>query len=280
MASSFLIMYPDVPSSALTVVSNRVFLPDYPIYSAFYGLGYNHARLSTPQTSLEVVFDLGSGNSRTIDHLIIGGVKSLVSNSASAVYVQGSNDNSTWTSLLGTTTGFLTRSKNGPYDDDIIFTQSYNDQINAGSISAYRYFKFIISGLPIGAQMAFRKLYFGSALDMGQEPSDYNIEVSIEDEGDTWKYPRGQVIMSKAFYPKHRITVEWDGLSDAKANEFLNKILKDPYRDTFYLYTSNYKDPLYDNTLLHCRVVANQCSIKKANDVLNWNDITAVFEEV
>lgn len=86
--------------------------------------------------------------------------------------------------------------------------------------------------------------------------------------------------MSKAFYPKHKVRVEWDGVSDAKANEFANKILSDPFRNAVYLYTSNYKDPLFDNTLMLCRVVANECSITKSNDVLNWNDIIAVFEEI
>lgn len=280
MASSFLIMQPDVPLNALTVSTNVVFSDDYPLVSSFYGIGYNHAKLSSAQTGFQATFDLGTGNSRTIDHLIIGGIKSLVAAGVTGAYVQGSNDNSTWTSLLGTTSGFLTRTKDGPYDDGIIFTQTYNDQIAAGTISAYRYFKFIVSGASPAAQLAFRKLYFGAAFDMGAEPSNYNLEVSTEEDSDTWQYPRGHTIMSKAFYPKHLITVEWDGVTDAKTNEFVTKILGDPYRNTVFLYTASHKDPLYDNTLMHCRVVASQCRITKPNDVLNWNDIVAVFEEV
>lgn len=280
MASSFLIMYPDVPSGALTVSSNQAFSEDYPLISSFYGVGYNHARLSSAQTGFTATFDLGTGNSRTIDHLIIGGIKSLVSAGVTGAYIQGSNDNSTWVNIIGTTSGFLTRTKDGPYSDGVVFTQTYNDQIAAGAISAYRYFKFIVSGASPAAQLAFKKLYFGAAFDMGIEPATYNLEVSAEEDSDTWKYPRGHTIMSKAFYPKHIVTIEWDGVTDAKANEFSNKILSDPYRNTVFLYTANFKDPLYNNTLMHCRVVPGDCKITRPNDVNNWNDIVAVFEEV
>lgn len=280
MPSSFLIMHPDVPANALTVSSDRVFSEDYPLVTSFYGFGYYHCRTAATHTSVTITFDLGTGNTRTIDHLIIGGIKSLIADAVTGVYVQGSNDNSTWTNLIGTTSGFLTRTRNGPYNDDLIFTQAYNDQIAAGTIAAYRYFRVIISGASPADILAFRKLYFGAAFDMGKEPANYDIEVSSEADADTWKYPRGHIIMSKAFYPKHRFTIEWDGVSDAKANEFATKILGDPYRNTVYLYTATFKDPLYQNTLMHCRVVANDCNIVKSNVAPNWNDIRAVFEEV
>ena len=68
--------------------------------------------------------------------------------------------------------------------------------------------------------------------------------------------------------------------TDAKANEFFDKIIKDPYRSTVYLYTSDYDDPLYDNKLMHCRVVADSCDVNKSNEKANWNTVRAVFEEV
>ena len=291
MASSFLIFHPDVPSSALNVTgvqspSNAAlyFDDDYALVSSFYGETYNHAKLDSTRltagtTGFEVTFDLGTGNSRTVDHLVIGGVGSLLYANVSGVYVQGSNDNAAWTSIIGTTSNFHTRTRSGPYSDDIVFTASFNDQI-AGTPTAYRYFKFVVSGATANAVLAFRKLYFGTAFDIGKEPDNYKMEVSTEDDADTWKYPRGHVIMSKAFYPRHIFTVEWDGVSDAKANEFATKILGDPYRSTVYLYTESFQDPLYDNRLIHCRVVAGSCSIRKDNETLGWNDIVAVFEEV
>ena len=291
MPSSFLIFYPGVPSVALTIASIATpstnplyFDDDYPLTSSFYGETYNHAkfdatRLPSGTTGFTATFDLGTGNTRIIDHLVVGGVKSLLAAGVSGVYVQGSNNNSTWTSIIGTTANFQNRTRSGPYSDDIAFTPTFNDQI-VGAAVAYRYFKFIISGATADTALAFRKLYFGAAFDMGKEPDNYNMEVSTESDADTWKYPRGQIIMSKAFYPKHIFTVEWDGVSDAKANEFSSKILGDPYRNTVYLYAEGFQDPLYDNRLIHCRVVASSCTISKDNETQGWNDIVAVFEEV
>jgi hypothetical protein len=279
MPSSFLILKPDVPDAALVISSSTAFEEDYPAAATFYGRGYTHGRIASAAGTLDITFDLGTGNSREVDHLVIGGIKSLVAVSTTGVVLSGSNDGTTWVSQLGTTSNFLTRTANGPYQDDVIFTPTYNDQI-AGTISAYRYFKVSISKASGTAQFAFRKLYFGEAFDMGKEPDNYNLEVLTEGDADTWKYPRGHTILSKAYYPKHKVTVEWDGISDLMANDFINNVVNDPYRSTVYLYTANYQDPLYDNKLMHCRVVSNECSVSKDNESPDWNTITAVFEEV
>lgn len=279
MTSSFLILKPDVPDEALVITSSTPFQEDYPVAATFYGRGYTHGRIASAVGSLDIIFDLGTGNEREVDHLVIGGIKSLVAASTTGAVLSGSNDGTTWVSQLGTSANFLTRTANGPDRDDVIFTPTYNDEI-AGTIAPYRYFKLTISKASGTAQFAFRKLYFGESFDMGKEPDNYNIEVLNEGDADTWKYPRGHTILSKAYYPKHRLTVEWDGVSDAKANEFLERVINDPYRSTVYLYTSNYQDPLYDNKLMHCRVISNECSVSKDNEVQNWNNITAVFEEV
>jgi hypothetical protein len=279
MPSSFLILTPDIPYNSLITTSSQAFGSDYPMASSFYGRGYTHARLNAAAGSVQMTFDLGTGNSRTVDHLIIGGVKSLVATSTNTIILAGSNNGSTWVNQIGTASSFLSKTLNGPYSDDIIFTPTYNDDI-AGTLAAYRYFRVTISKTSGTAQFAFRKLYFGTAFDMGKEPDNYDLEVLTEQDADTWNYPRGHTIMSKAFYPKHRVTVEWDGISDSKVNEFMSSILGDPYRSTVYLYAANYQDPLYDNKLMHCRVVADSCSVTKDNEVTNWNNVVAVFEEV
>lgn len=291
MAASFLIFHPDVPSSALNITtlatpSNTTlyFNEDFPLVSSFYGETYNHAKfdattLPVGTTGFTATFDLGTGNTRNVDHLVIGGVKSLLAAGVTGVYLQVSTNGSFWFNLIGTTGNFQTRTRNGIYGDDVVFTTTYNDEI-AGAAGSYRYFRFVVSGATANTALAFRKLYFGTAFDMGAEPSTYNMEVSTEQDADTWKYPRGHIIMSKAFYPRHTFTVEWDGVSDAKANEFATKILADPYRNTVYLYAESFQDPLYDNRLVHCRVVANSCSITKDNETQGWNDIVAVFEEI
>lgn len=279
MTSSFLILLPDVPASALTVASTQVYDTDHLPHSSFYGQGYLCSRLSAAASSVSITFDLGTGNSRTIDHLVLGGVKSLLATNVAKALVQGSNNGTTWVNQLGTTSALSSKTADGPRNDSIIFTATKNDDL-AGTLIAYRYFRFTMETSSGTSNFPLNKLYFGEAFDIGQEPSNYELTLIDEKDADTWKYPRGHTIMSKAFYSKHRLVVEWDGITDAKANEFMNKVLLNPWSNTVFLYTQSYKDPLYDNTLLFCRIVPDGCYVEKRNDVDNWNDIKVEFEEV
>jgi hypothetical protein len=131
---------------------------------------------------------------------------------------------------MGTSRGFLTRTFNGPYRDDIIFTSSFDMIKSRLLLSAYQYFKVIISKASGTAQYAFRKLYFRRLTRYGKGARcEYNLEVNTERDSEYLEVCTfGHVIMSRAFYPRHRVTVEWDGVSDAKANELALKIMGDP----------------------------------------------------
>lgn len=277
--SSLLILPPDVPENSLLVTPSVSFAENLSLRNSFAGKGYLYSKVSEAATSLEISFDLGTGNTQTVDHFIVGGCKSLINSGVTELRLQGSSDNTTWVDQLGTASDFLNKTFNGPDDDDVIFTASYNDDLSA-TLSAYRYFKVVMS-VPSGtAEFAFRKLYFGASFDMGSEPSTYDMQVLSERDSDTWVYPRGHVIMSKAFYPKHVITLEYDGVPDSVATNIVNSLLNNPFTNTVYLYTQTYTDPLYDNVLMHCRLVSESCSITKLNDVENWNDVILVFEEL
>ncbi|TXH14222.1 MAG: hypothetical protein E6R03_09710 [Hyphomicrobiaceae bacterium] len=277
MPTSFLICYPDVPASSLVISTNPTYDVDYSIENSLYGKRHNYAQLAATSLSVIITYDLGAGNSRTVDHFIVGGVSQVLANNIDTITLEGSNNGSTWSNQLGTAT-LATRTFDGPDDDDLIFTSSYNDTL-AGTLAAYRYFRVKIgSGFTFPPnKMAVSKLFFGAAFDMGLEPSTYDMQVVVDQDSDTWVYDRGQTLMTKAFHPRHRFTVEWDGVSDDKATEFKEKVLNNPYREYMYLYTKTFLDPLYDNKLIYCKVVDAECSVTK--EVKDWNVIKAVFEE-
>ena len=275
--TSLLICYPDIPKSALVVSSVFTYDDDYPFESTFYGERSAYGKLAANSTYTQLQYDLGSLESRTVDHFILGEVGSLVANGITEAVLYGSNDASNWTQLLGTTTGFLTRDFDGPEAKDVIFTEDYNSTISPPSTS-YRYFRVVIAGAA-SHTVAVSKIYFGSAFDMGKEPDFYSVELLTEQDADTWRNPGGHILLTKAYKPKLRFTFEWDGVTDEKTEEFFEKILSDPYRDTVFLYAATYEDPLYDHKLVHCRVVADACSATKRNDGEDWWDVTAVFEE-
>lgn len=274
--TSFLICYPDVSASALTYSASQTYDSNYPLFNSIYGDRMGYAQLSSNQSSVAITYDLGTGNSRTVDHFILGGCAVLKANGVTEARLQGSNDGSTWTDQLGTAAAFQSRTFDGTDDDDIIFTAAYNDQFSA-TLAAYRYFKVTLAG---GSAHKFpvSKIYFGASLDMGKEPDFYDMEVLTEEDSDTWRYHRGQVLMTKAYYPQHKITIEWDGVSDTVRANFFAKLLSNPVKKHVFLYTATYSDPLYDNKLVHCKVVDSECSsVQRKQD---WNDIRAVFLEM
>jgi hypothetical protein len=277
MPSSFLICYPDVPPNALVVTEGQAFDEDFcfKLENAFYGERHNYAQTMATHFSYSVTFDLGTGNSRTLDHFILGGTKILVQQGVVGAYVAGSNNGSTWTNQLGCTINFNTRNFNGPDRADLIFTATYNDLI-AGVLAAYRYFRVTINA-GFAIRFPLSKMYFGTSFDMGKEPDFYNLEVLTERDSDTWRYTRGHVLMTRAFFPLHKVTVEWDGVSDAQATAFMTSVLNNPYRDYVYLYTATALDPLYDNRLMYCKVLDDECEVIKVKQ--NYNNIKAVFLE-
>lgn len=276
MATSFLIMYPDIQVAALSQSTSATFDSDFPLENTFDGINRIKCKLEAASTSLTATFDLGVGNTRTLNYLILGGAGELANINRTVKVEIKANLAGAWQTTIGPT-AIDPINGLGSNLDEFIFT---TDATAPANIFAAQFFQVTFSGPAPAIYHIFDRLYLGQAFDMGKEPDTYDITLRIEREGDTWVYPRGHTIMSKAFYPKHRITVEWDGVSDAKVNELCQKLLKNPYSSTVYLYTKTYQDPLYNNKLMLCRIISDQVSITKSNDVKNWNDVVMVFEEV
>lgn len=280
--TSLLIAYPDIPASAMTWKSQASgvdisYADDYPMESLFYGERSNWGIHTSVQTNIELIFDLGLGYSRTVDHFILCGVLNLVQvGIAASAILAGSPDGSAWTNQLGCTTGFSSLTRSGPNSQDIVFTTAFNDTI-AGTLAAYRYWRCKIATSGSSQALWFSKVYCGAFFDMGQEPDYFEWEI-LSDDVDTWRYPRGHVLMTKSTHTRNRVTIEWDGVTDAKAASFATTILKNPYRHTVVLYTATYHDVLAGYRALHCRVMADECSIKQVKQ--DWNNITLVCEEM
>lgn len=275
---SLLVCYPDVPANAMVVTTSATMDDLYPIENTFYGERWSFSQRAATGTSLTITYDLGTGNTRTVDHFIVAGCQALRANSVTECRLQGSADGTTWVNQLGTAANFLTRSFMGPDGDDVIFTSAVNDQF-AASLTAYRYWRVVLSS--VGSHsFSVSKIYFGSSFDFTKEPDFYDMKISTERDSDTWRYPRGHVIMSKAFYPKHRFTIEWDGLSDTVAKNVCTTLLSNPFKNHVFLYTGTHHDPLYDNRLIHARIIADSCTIEPKKGEGNWVVVSMEFEEL
>ena len=105
-ASSFLIYYPDVPLQALVTTTTAAYDADYPVGSLATGRRANYGQLQAANTATQITYDLGTGNSRTLDHFLLAGVQALRANGTSQARVQGSTNGTTWVDQLGTASGF------------------------------------------------------------------------------------------------------------------------------------------------------------------------------
>lgn len=289
MSSSFLICFPDIPVQALSITydpSMPAFTDERPYEITQFGELYPPPKLKSAGTTFGIIYDLGTGNARIIDHLIFGGMDQIRNLSPAPVLgrfsLYGTNTLNILPAdhLLGTASGMNTRTYFGRNQETLLFTTDFNTENPAYDpiTTAFRYF-FLLMEIN-STTILPSKIYFGQAFDMGKEPDFYEVEVTTEKDADTWVYPRGHTIMSKAFYPRHRVIVEWDGVSDFKASQFMNKIMTDPYQTTVYLYTKTHLDPLFDNRAMYCRIVSDETYVEKSNEAPNWNKVYAVFEEV
>ena len=274
MASSCLVSFSDIPVSSLTVTSSAAYLDDYAVENLFEGRKYGHGILAANATSLSIDFDLGLGASRTVDHLIVGNGFKVKSAGVTTVYVAGSTDGSTWVPQIGTNAGLGGIAMLGPRDRDFVATTTLNNSYLT-SPGSYRYWRFLASGTT--NTMVMSKVFFGQFWDPGKEPDYFEWE-AVGPDGETWRYPRGQVIMSRSGEVRHRVTLEWDAVTDAAAQGFLNNVLANSFHRPVFLYTASYLDPLFGEALLFCRAVAGETSVEQVKQ--DVHNIKAVFEEV
>jgi hypothetical protein len=89
----------------------------------------------------------------------------------------------------------------------------------------------------------------------------------------------GRVLLSKAATERYVFGISWAGITDAKALEFSVNLLTKPEECFVYLYASGNEQILADQSLVYCKVIADQCRIERSA-VDDRNTITAYFEQM
>lgn len=273
MPSSFLVAYPDLPVSALVYTPSLSADADYAVENLFEGEKSCHYRINTTGTNYTLDFDMGVTGSRTVDHLIVGNAQYLKANSVTNVLVYASTDNATWIAQLGTNV-FQSQTLFGPRARDFISTPTFQNNYLT-TPGTYRYWRFAVSGLS-AINFTMSKLFCGTFWDAGKEPDYFEWE-AVGQDAETWRYPRGHLRMDRAGEVRHRVTVEWDGLTDVVAKNFTDNVLANRIQRPVYLWTGTYTDPLFDKRLLYCRVTDETAVTQVKQD---YNSVSAVFEEV
>lgn len=148
---------------------------------------------------------------------------------------------------------FDTKTLTGPASEDYISKFATTAGSTGVTVS---FFSREASKRPLG------KLYCGNTFDMGRDP-EYGLaqKIGVNDRKDR----RG----------RYEITLSWGGVTDAKRNDFISKIVRFKDINPVVLYDQN-NYILNDFSTLHCELR----DVEIEPQTTNTNRITATFEEV
>lgn len=276
--TNLLLLYPDIPQSATawkTYTNSTSESPyedeDMPFHNSIRGERYQFWRSDTTTSKSEhnAVLDLGPNTTKAVNFVVLSRLDILASLSASTTIdfkLQSSSDDSTYTDRH-TITDVSTATLKGPWSNDYVSTFT--------ATSAFRYWraKFVKSAgsdfnLKIG------KVYFGTSLDLGNDP---DIDL-VRKKGAPAPYitSGGVVYLGKVNHPTYEITLRWEGISDDKAQDFYEEIVRKRHNTSFFLHTTTYNHILDGHEIINVKMI----DVDIVKEYQDWNRITATCIEV
>ena len=158
----------------------------------------------------------------------------------------------------------------GPHGDDYLttFTES----------SAYRHWWLDFEPTTgTTTNIEHSKHYFGNYFDFGIGPSAWTYSKTTE-EGSHEATSSGANDMMRVEEPKFTFDFTWEGVSDDKTKEFMEKIAKRRDKNRFFLITTDEHQILANKRIIH--VVCTSAETTNPSRASNWNTIKASFEEI
>lgn len=142
-ATNLLLAYPAVLRDAATITADVTYQARSPLKNIVTGGRSSTARVETPTYGPTVTVDMGSGQTRTLEYVVVAKASVVKGLGGTYFYVSQSNDLlGADTHVLGTTTDLQTRTYMGPRNEDLIFTAEVNNQfVQPIPTFAARYFK-------------------------------------------------------------------------------------------------------------------------------------------
>lgn len=261
------IAYPDIPWRAQRAyVTAGAADSSYPARNTIYGERYQMHKI-TPDGSFNAImhYDLGASVTATASYLIIARADRLRTGDTLAdTALGGSANESVWTDFSHNDIEAATLY--GPRSEDYISTFSAS--------SAYRYFRFYTNGTNTTARNV-SKVYFGTAFQMGEEPEFEWDLIPLESE---YYAESGERDLVRHDQPVYRFTFRWRSVTDAKVKEFYDSIVRYSHRHRYFLYTTDQHQVLNNLRVLHVRLI--EASTENPDKKVDWNDLTATFEEI
>jgi len=261
MATNLFISYPDIPLRASTFTSTNAADTGYSLYDTISGSRAKIFRTaSTGITTFNFDYDLGASVTASIDHVILARANLIKGNNNDAgnpTYTVKADSSTAYANTIIAATDISTANMKGPRSEDSISVISAS--------TAYRYWRVSI-GSSAAASLDYipiSKIYLGTGFDMGRDPL-YSRVLQRDTQTDNNREPL------------YRIDMQWEGITDAKAQSFISSIANYADIHPVFLYTSSYHDILNEHRVIHCRIKTYTITPRKRP---NTNTIKVIFEE-
>lgn len=263
MATNLLIAFPDIPVSALTVTAAGDGRNGKPYSNLFWGKRSQGFIKDGSATSWSLVFDLGTGNTKAVDHIIIARADEL-SVDITDVDIDSSPDGSAWTERYADSS-FSSATLRGPDSED------YAEEIT--ETSAFRYWRVRYNGSADLFQHS--KLYFGTFFDIGKEPESFRYRYNSSSHN--YLSSDGTRYYSSNDGERLAFDFVWTGLSNDITESFIERLL-DRRKRYCFLYAKSDERILAGNKVLHCEVDQNSVTFEKVYH--DYNMVSASFVQM
>lgn len=237
-----------------TVLASPTAASGYGLNELWVGRRGEGYKINAAATTTSIDLDLGASYSPTLIHFVISGAQiNRLQDTASTTAEVIASNSSLFTSPEQVTYAYDLDDLVGPRGEEI--TSSFVPS------TAFRYWRLKLT-TTASFKHEFLKWPFGQPFDMGRDPlHGRRIDRNI--------------ISANNREPISQVTFEWLGVTNAKTNEFIDKVVKDKDIAPVWLLTTDYHDVLFDYQVMH--VWLKSALI----EFTNWdsNRILCTFEE-
>lgn len=245
---------------------------DFPHQNLVTGSRALHWERGSAGTSANITWDLGSGNTDTIDYAFFAKASYLTSlGSDIDLDVRASTDNfSVSDDSILSDTNITSADLGGPKSEDLLLTGSES--------TAYRYWRLALTSTS-SYDYALSKFFIGTWFDFGNRGPIYPYSIRQVTNQRTFETDSATAYRSRGGKPQLEFTFQWRVTDDVR-DDFNDKIGKfwDIHSYVLYCPDSNFKHPLAGNRFCHVRI-AEEPRLEGRGPIQNNNLITLVFRE-
>jgi hypothetical protein len=266
--TNLLIGYHDIEASAVEIICDDVaFSRLHPLHNLKGGF-MGGAAVSDELTSAtnNITFRQPDGANKAAEYLYIPKYRKISADSwAGDLLYQHSPDDSAWTTAINVTDANAEATA-GRDKCDLFKTFALTE--------SRKHHRLRWQSATTGRRISIGAPFIGTWLDMQADFSEWEIMQDGKDKH--LQADSGALIHGRTFPNQRRLSVLWEGVTQAKVEEFQRKVVRKKGFQSFLLHASSKQFVIDEEEVLHCRLLSAQIM---PNRMSSWRNIRATFIE-